>query len=266
MDYRAKINEKMIAIKDITTGKIRLKYMTTVPISFNPVGLLVLNLCNEGKTVNETVDVILDRCDMPESERARVTNDVFGLLNTLWKSGIITWDNGIFPGMEAYSETFDGYTLKECTIENAEELVTLIDTFGFDSFVRYNDNYLEKIEAAMLVMNVRFYEYKSESTRIIAQISYDSKINQVNLQGISFAGSEPDKQAFDRLVDWEIRRNIKSNMYVKNHFASMPVYMNVGNAELATLVEKLGFEKAGTLKQEVNMQDVDFYVKKVPLK
>ncbi|MCH5341422.1 MAG: PqqD family protein [Acetatifactor sp.] len=266
MDYSVYINERMVAVKDISRGKIRLKYMTSVPVNFNEVGLLVLNLCNEGKSVNETVDIILERCDMPESEREGVTGDVLNLLRTLWKSGIIKWKDGIFPDMDAYSESFDGYTIREYTIEDSEGLVAILDTFGFDAFVKYKENQCELIEAAMLLMNVRFYEYRSNSCRLVIQASYDSKVNQVNLQGISFADGGPDCEAFDRLIEWEIRRDIRNNMYVKNHFKEMPVYIHAADPKLLTMLNGLGFEKIGTLQKEVRMSDVDFCIKYVQLR
>jgi len=261
MDYSAEINERMVAINDVKTGNIRVKYMVSIPVNFNEVGLLVLNMCHEGKSVSETVDTIMERCDLGSDQRGMVETDVFKLLDTLWKAGIIKWKNGNIPQSELFCEKRDEYELRELTIEDSDMIAEALGKGYLDAMIHYDKNQTDLVEASMLLLKNRYYRISKGETSLLVQIGVDTQSNQLNLQGLYGSNGLGDVNLLERLLTWIVNRCFKEKTYVRKHFKDIPLYIHSNDEELIKILKKAGFEKRGTLKKEVKMEDVDFYVK-----
>ncbi|MBR4780409.1 MAG: PqqD family protein [Lachnospiraceae bacterium] len=265
MNYSAEINKKMLVINDIDKADIRLLYMPQIPVNFNETGEAVFTLCNEGKSVDEIVDTLIECCDLSNDQREQVKNDVINNLANLWKVGVIKWKDGVFPGMENYTETIDGGVYREYTIEDASFLEEINDTFLLDSLVVTKEDKCLSAELNMLTLNVRYFEYSDEENRIVIQSCYDGKNHQINLRGVSFCGKEYKKELLDKLISWSIQRYIVKSAYVKNRMKTLPVYIHVNNPDLEKLLQSQEFEDKGTLYGEANMADVEFYLRYYPV-
>ena len=265
MEYLAEINERMVAINDVKTGNIRVKYMVSIPVNFNEVGLLVLNMCHEGKSVSETVETIMERCDLDRNQRDMVETDVFKLLDTLWKAGIIKWKNGVIPHAELFQEKQGEYDLRELTIEDSDMIAKALEAGFLDAMIHYDKNQTDLVEASMLLLKNHYYKISKNDMSLLVQIGVDTQSNQLNLQGLYGSNGSIDMDLLERLLAWVVNRCFKDKTYVRKHFRDIPVYIHTNNEKLIILLQKAGFEKRGTLRKEVKMEDVDFFVKYISI-
>lgn len=260
-NYYFILNRRLLIIDDLENLDIRLKY-NPILMNLNKSSKLILKKGLEKKSVHQIVDELLEHYNLSKDKYDQVLDDVMELLKKLWNLGVIRWQ-GDFPYSEEFTQEDNNYIFQELTIENDMEVLKNLKNSMLDAYTSYDDiSNINYIDMMFVTKNLKFYKFynKVEKKYLFLTIQLDTDINQINIQAIKL-DSEIDRDFFNESITWCVKKELSNKKMLIRQLQSFPILIFTENSQLINLFVKFDFKKVGTLKKEVNKEDVTVLIK-----
>lgn len=262
-DYKAKINKRLILITDENELEFRLQYNLDSDINLNDTARFIIKYCFEDKSVNEIVELILQKYQLAEDMRNIVYNDVINILNKLWELGIIKWcDN--FPNNDIYVESHDNFELKELSIQEDIDIFKKYSHFLWNSYTNLEtEKDLNMISMQLITKTTKFYKITNlnDKNYIYIAVQFDDFSSQVIFKGI-YCNQNIKILDFKlySILNWIINREISINSTSLSLLKEIPVLFFSSDTKLSNILNFSKFNQIGILKKEVQKKDIEVYI------
>lgn len=262
-DYQAKINKRLILITDENELDFRLQYNLDTEVNLNDTAKFIIKKCNENRSVNEIVELMIQKYQLSDNMRTTVYKDVISALTKLWNLGVIKW-SGKIPNSDNYIEFHDNYKIRELSIQEDTDIFKKYSHFLWNSYTNLEmEKNLNMISMQLITKTTKFYKITDlyDKTNIYIALQFDDFSNQVIFKGI-YCDEEDKILNFkvNNILKWIINREININNSSLSFLKEIPILFFSTNKKLSKILDFIKIKKIGLLKKEVNHGDIEVYI------